>query len=519
MAEPSNPMNSRERLAVGGGRSDDRPPLLRVEHVHKTFGGERALVDAHFSLRRGEIRGLVGANGSGKSTLIKILAGYEAPDDRPAPTILLDGRPVEPARAGGLEGFRFIHQDLALVPEFSVAENLALIWSVKAVQPLVRKRRDHERYVRSLLEKYAVSVQPSTPVGSLPLAERTLVAVMAALGRPDDEVRGLVLDETTATLPVDEVEKLATTVKQLAAGGVGVVVVSHRTEEMLGLCDSVTVLRDGRVVAERSVGGLDARGLLHLITGAEPQELFPDITGRVGKPLLMCDELRGGPLAGVSLEVAAGEIVGLASLDSHVSGHVLRVLIGERPMEAGRVLLEGSDISERLSPHVAASLGIAFVTDRLEAGAPMFSVRENLTLGAMSGLARRGYLRRQVECEVADALISGYSVQPSNSALPLASLSGGNQQKVVLARSLRTLPKVLLLDNATRGVDVAAKAVLYKAVESAARRGVAVLMCSTDFDELCGLCRRVFVMRQGATVTEVSGSALAPTELLRRCYS
>jgi ribose transport system ATP-binding protein len=198
---------------------------------------------------------------------------------------------------------------------------------------------------------------------------------------------------------------------------------------------------------------------------------------------------------------------------------VLRAIVGEQPLTGGRITLEGSDLLFKLNVHRAASLGIAFVTDRLEAGVPSFSVRENLSLGSMEGLTSHGSVRRREERASARSLVEECSVRPSNVEIPLANLSGGNQQKVVLGRSLRILPKVLLLENAMRGVDVGAKAVLYGVIQRAARRGVGVLMTSTDFEELCGLCQRVVVMRDGVTVGEVVGDALTPSELLRSCYS
>jgi ribose transport system ATP-binding protein len=490
-------------------------PILRVEGLSKSFARKPALSDAGLELAAGEIRGLVGANGSGKSTLVKLLAGYHRPDDG-SPPFLVDGVPVRPGPGDPIPGFRFVHQDLALIPDLTVAENLALDGTGSAsLRPL--QSRDEAREIRSTLAEYDLDFQPHTLVRELSAVDRTMLAVTRAFRGSDEEVRVLVLDEVTATLPPHETEVLFSMIRKLPAAGV--IFVSHRIEEVLDHCDTVTALRDGRVVGDLATEELTPHELVHLITGAEPEEMYPDLPDPTSlKPMLQVRDLSGGTVRDVALDVHAGEIVGLASLDPRNGHDVLRLICGAMAAQSGEMELAGREIDNAGGPAATRKAGVTLVTDRLEAGIAGFSVRENLMLNGLEEFAHRGVLRLVPERLAARNLIQNYGVMPPGPEEPFATLSGGNQQKVMFAKSMRMKPKLLLLDDPTRGVDVGSKAVLYRIIRDAVDEGLAILISSTELDELAGLCHRVLVLREGLPNGFVGEDRLRPDHLLERCY-
>jgi ribose transport system ATP-binding protein len=494
--------------------SPQRPttPVLELRSISKSFGGEHAVKDVDLSLHAGEIRGLVGANGSGKSTLVKILAGLYQPDDG---EILVDGEQVDPARDRGIQGFRFIHQDLALIDDLTVAENLALDRARPNLFKPLRLRRE-ARAIRALLKSYDLNFSPYTEVGSLSAVERTMLAVARAFQRTDSEQTVLVLDEVTATLPPHETGILFEQISRLK--NATTIFVSHRIEEVLEHCDAVTALRDGQVVGDVSTATLTPEALVHLIIGREPGELFPTLHSPGRTPILATAGLSGKGIEDLTMEVHSGEIVGLASLNPHDGSKILRLLYGEYRRSGGSVSVGGVDAPANLKPAVAAEMGISLVSDRLESGIPGFSLRENLTLNSVREFTKRGILRNREERRYAARLVGEYDIRPPRPEMPFSALSGGNQQKAIFAKSMRTNPKLLLLDDPTRGVDVGAKAVLYDAVRAAADDGLSVLISSSELEELCGLCHRVIVLRDGRPNGEIEAEHLDPDHLLQLCY-
>jgi ribose transport system ATP-binding protein len=493
-----------------------QPPVLQVRSLSKAFGAERALDAVDLDLAAGEVRGLVGANGSGKSTLVKILAGFHHADDG-SPPVLIDGEPVNPAADQGIDGFRFIHQDLALVLDLTVAENIALHRAQTGLLRPLRMRAE-AREIAAQLRAWDLDFGPHTLVQNLSAIERTMVAVARAFRRSASPMRVLVLDEVTATLPPDESRLLFERIGRL--DGISVLFVSHRIEEVLSHCRSVTVLRDGRVVADRPTEGLSAHDLVMAITGREPEELFPSLSDPGRKPVLTVRGLTGAGIHDLDLDVHAGEIVGLASLDPHEGGRVLRMLCGDIRRAAGEVAVDGVAIGADAGPADTNALGVSLVADRLEGGIPAFTVRENLTLNGLGEFAGRllGTVSTSAERRGARELIERYQVTPRTTDATLASLSGGNQQKVIFAKSMRLGPKLLLLDDPTRGIDIGARAVLYRIIREAAEDGLGVLVTSTEFSEIAGLCHRAIVLTDGRAGSVVEGDRLAPDLLLERCY-
>jgi ribose transport system ATP-binding protein len=492
----------------------DSPAALELRALSKTFGSVRALADVDLTLGYGEIRALLGANGSGKSTLIKLLAGYHRPDGDAA-LILVDGSPVDPTEGHGIEGFRFIHQDLALIDDLTVAENVDLIDQDRPLFGRIDQRAERST-VGEEIERVGLDVRPDDLVRDLSPSQRTMVAVIRAFRRSRGDAKVLVLDEVTASLPPTEVNLLRDSIRRIE--GVAVIFVSHRLEEVLDICDSVTVLRDGRVVSEGPIGDYDEERLVHEITGREPQSLYPYRPEPRSDSVLRVRGLKGAGIEDVDLEVHAGEIVGLASLDAGEGAAVLRLIYGDVERSAGDIEVAGSSLPRRADPRAASRIGLSLVADRHEGGIPNFTIRENLMLNGLEEAVEGPVVSKKAERRISAGLIERFGVRTDGSESRLDMLSGGNQQKVVIAKSIRMDPRVLLLEDPTRGVDIGSKATIYEIVREAAAEGTGVLMCSSEFDEICGLCHRVIVLSGGRDREVQQGPTLTPDVLLERCF-
>jgi ribose transport system ATP-binding protein len=491
-------------------------PVLRLRDVRKTFFGTAALRGADLDLNRGEVQALVGQNGSGKSTLIKILAGYHEPDD--GTVIEVDGTEVdiENGEISRELGFRFVHQDLGLVADLSTVENLALgrgfdtgfggriRWS--------KERRSAEASMRDLGFDFDVT-RPTRELGA---AERTGVAIARALW-DWEEAKILVVDEPTAALPRNEVGMLFEAIRRVRERGLGVIYVSHRLDEVFALADSVTVLRDGLVAGHRRIDELDVDGLVALMVGDV------DLTvnsgsggGATGPARLQVNGLCGAVVDNLDFEARAGEVLGLAGLTGSGREEVLRLIFGALARN-GEVLIDGSELTPE-DPAAAVRAGVAFVpADRHGSGSVLaMSVKENTTITDLkrhSGPA--AWLQKGSEhAEVTD-WISELDIRPGDPDAVFATLSGGNQQKVVMAKWLRTKPAVLLLDEPTQGVDVGAKAAIHSLARKAAEEGAAAVVASSDGDELCAMCDRIIVLVDGEIGAELQRSELDGGDLER----
>ena len=488
--------------------------LLEIHSLSKTFGGEQALVDAHLTLDRGEIRGLVGANGSGKSTLVKLLAGYHTADATPS-SIKVDGQEVDPEHDRGISGFRFIHQDLGLVPELSVRDNLAIDPSPFGALLRPLRLKSERRQAQRLIDDYGLTFSPRTLVRDLGASDRTMVAVMRAL-RDEEHAKVLVLDEMTATLPPNDIDRVLAVVRRLHH--CGVLFVSHRMEEVLGLCDTVTVLRGGRVVGDVTTAQTSENELVELITGRPVGQLYPHVDPPKREPVLVVNGLSGAGLRDVDLTVHRGEIVGLASLDPVQPSSLLRLIYGDAQRIEGDVRIGSVNTGPGWGPTRTMDLGVNLVTDRLVSAVPSFTLRENLTFGDLRGISGRWHLNGRAERLLAAELIDSFGIVPAGPNGIFAGLSGGNQQKAVLARSMRLAPKLLLLDDPTRGVDIGAKAVIYRILRDATQTGLAVLIASTDFEELASLSYRVITLKDGRVNGVLEGAACTEDHVLEQCY-
>ncbi|HEX5271961.1 MAG TPA: sugar ABC transporter ATP-binding protein [Gemmataceae bacterium] len=483
--------------------------LLRASNISKSFAGVHALRGVSFELRPGEVHALVGENGAGKSTLIKIITGAHQADEG---TLEVNGYPVEensPLVSRSL-GIAAIYQQPALFPELTVAENVALGLEPRGGWRVVRWGR-RRRVARELLDRVGAAIDPDALVSSLTMPEQQLVEIARALGA---DSRVLIMDEPTASLSEREVERLFRVIRDLRGRGVGIIYISHRLDELFAVADRVTVLRDGRTVATRPMSEVDRGELIRLMVGREITAVFPKETVPLGEVVLEVRNLgcRESGVSGVSLAVRAGEIVGLAGLVGAGRTELARALFGLTPADEGEIRLRGRPVVID-SPARAVSLGIAYVPeDRRRHGVILeMPVAPNTSLAILKRTSRFGWLNFKAERELARSFVGRLGIKVASLAAPVGDLSGGNQQKVAIARWLATEPAVLILDEPTQGIDVGAKAEIHRLMVELAGRGLAILMISSELPEVLGMSDRVAVMH-GGKLAGVLGRAEATQE-------
>jgi rhamnose transport system ATP-binding protein len=472
--------------------------LLELTGISKAFAGVHALKGVSFDLRAGEVHALVGENGAGKSTLIKVITGAHLPDQG---SIEVDGRPVgelDPVRARDL-GIAAIYQQPALFPDLTVAENIAIGLEPDGIWRRVRWdwRRAHAKI---LLEKIAATIDPETEVRSLSMPEQQLVEIARALGA---EARILIMDEPTASLSDKEVDRLFRVIGELKSHGVGIIYISHRLEELPTIADRVTALRDGVLVGTRRMEEVSRSDLIRMMVGRELSAVFPKTFVEPGELVLDVRRLscRAAGVRDVSLSVRAGEIVGLAGLVGAGRTELARVLFGITPADKGEVHLHGQPVAID-SPARAAALGIAYVPeDRRRHGVILdMTTAANATLSTLHTVSRFGFLNFRRERAIATAFVRQLGIKTPSLETRVSNLSGGNQQKVALARWLAAKPALLILDEPTQGVDVGAKAEIHRLMSELAGRGLAILMISSELPEILGMSDRIAVMHGGTIV-------------------
>jgi ribose transport system ATP-binding protein len=511
-----------DSITAGGAAVPGDPEVvLRVERLSKTFPGTRALDDVSLEVRRGEVHALVGNNGSGKSTLIKILAGVCSAD--PGGEITIGARRFSAARFSAAEarssGLHFVHQVPVLFPALSVAENLAIGRGFEVGRPWRIRWREQRERARHLIGRFHIRAVPETPVAALGPVEQTLIAIARALQDQENEREGvLVLDEPSASLPGPEVDRLLETLRRYAASGRSIVYVTHRLEEVLRATDRVTALRDGRRVGTVDTSTMDEAKLVSFMLGRTPSStVLPDLaetmsskaTARSTESFLSARGLSGGRVASATFDLARGEIVGIAGLVGSGASDLLQLLFGVLPIRSGEVALDGKPLRPA-NPREAVALGIAYVPAERAANASFhaMSVRANWSAAGVRRYFRGLRLRHGVERADALAAIRRFAVRAASDEQPFSTLSGGNQQKVVLARWLHDKPRLLLLDEPTQGVDVHARAEIHQALRETTRRGTLAVVVGSDFQELARLCDRVLVMVEGRVVAEARPPSL-----------
>ncbi|MEY4533438.1 MAG: hypothetical protein RI926_1207 [Actinomycetota bacterium] len=481
---------------------------LTITGLNKTFGGTQALSDASLTVRKGTVHALLGGNGSGKSTSIKILAAVYTADSGDL-TILgkhysLSGYTAQIAQQAGL---RFVHQDLGLFPQLSIEENFAL----DAGYPLNRLGGVSWKKLRSrvtrLLEEYEIDADPWAPVQSLRPSDRTMVAIARAL---QDQVEGedliLVLDEPTASLALHESTRLLEQIRRRADKGQTVVMVSHRMQEVLSVAHDFTIFRDGKVVGDLQNASPTEEELVEIMAGSLVKSLRP--TGSLSharqEEVVVIKNLHGGPLRGVNLTVHAGEIVGIGGLVGSGRSSILQNIFGAVHHTKGSITLNGKDFAPA---HIedAMDAGVAMVPENRVQDAAFLdlSLRENIAASVYRENYVKGRMSRRKDRSVAHQMIERFAIKVAGPDALFSSMSGGNQQKAILARWMQRKPTLLLLDEPTQGVDVMSRADIYSAIREAAKSGMAVIVASSDVSELHALCDRVAILRSGRITDEV----------------
>lgn len=503
-----------------GGMASSTPPALALDGVTKSFGGRTVLQPTHLTVMPGEIHMLLGQNGSGKSTLIKVLSGLHRPD---AGHCTIAGRELTfgtPESSHAL-GLRFVHQDLGLIEDASVTDNLHFGDGFPTRWGTVSGRLAKSK-AREALDRVGLDLDPRTSVADLTAAQRTGIAVARALAGAE-QATVLVLDEPTASLPASEVAHLHSMLRTTAAKGVGVLYVTHHLDEVYALAQRVSILRDGVLVLSAAVQSTPRQDLVHALVGGELEEVRREAdhsaapVGGAAPPLLQVDDVTGDALHGVTFSVRAGEIIGIYGLTGSGRESVLGAIFGARPREGGSVRVRGESLSQ-YRPAASVRVGMAYVPpDRKVAGAFMdLTAAENLAISDVRRFWSRGFLRSEMEQKDAAAWFERLDIRPRQGArLPLRTFSGGNQQKVVMGRWLRIDPQVLLLDEPTQGVDVGAKAELHRQILAASARGTAVVVSSTDVEELVTLSDRVLIMRAGRVAEELTGERVTENAINR----
>lgn len=499
----------------GGAAAPGSPSVLQVRNLSKTFPGTRALDGVSIDIAPGEVHALMGQNGSGKSTLIKLLASYHSAD--PGAHAEMDGVSFEVGRSVP-EGLRFVHQDLGLILELSAQDNLALRGGFARGLGGRVLWRQQEIETRRILAAFDVDLDIHRPLAAATPVQRTVVAIAAALqGWEGGGV--LVLDEPTAVLPHDEVERLFEVVAEVRRRGTSVLYVSHRMDEIFALADRVTVLRGGRRVGTYDVGALDQRALATMMVG---DDIDPDFRARVvdqaDQPVTIeARGLRGKWLRGVDLQARGGEILGIAGLAGAGAVELPYLLAGKPD-----VLAQGEIRLPAVSPdwhHVqrANELEIPLIpADRqTESVVAEFSVGENLSLSVLGRLGSRGRLSAKEESTLVESWSKRLGVVSEGPSAPISTLSGGNQQKVVLARCLAVEPSVLVLCEPTAGVDIGTRVSIYQIIADLAARGLTVVVASSDEGDLLALCTRILVLRDGVVAEELAAEGLTKNVLIR----
>ncbi|WP_218938038.1 sugar ABC transporter ATP-binding protein [Actinomyces culturomici] len=485
-------------------------PLIEIRGLVKQFGTTQALKGVDFTLMPHSIHALLGQNGAGKSTLIKVLSGLYPPT---AGEITVMGKPLGTPEAAA--AMAFIHQDLGLVEAMSVAENVALATSYPRRGGFI-DWKSVNRKAEEALEIVQLDVDPDVLIADLTRAERSLVAIARALST---DAPIIVLDEPTASLPAADSARLFDVLRDLRDRDRGLIYVSHRLDEVFTISDQVTVFRDGRLVHAGPIEAKSPQDLVIDIVGSKPKS-YTSRAGSGERPIVLSGErVLAGPAGPVTFDVKAGEVLGMVGLTGAGQVQVGRAIGGAFPMHGGSLVIDGVAYAPK-SPAEAVDRGVGFVTsNRMEEGmAPTMSVQENFLANMRPrGKGLLAWLNARQQDALGDELVETYGVLPANADLPIATLSGGNQQKVMFGRWLSASRKVIVLEEPTAGVDVGAKADIYELMEDSLRDGLAVVLVSSDFEEVASVCHRALVFVQGRVTDELSGDSLTVSNLTAAC--
>ncbi|MDN7244958.1 sugar ABC transporter ATP-binding protein [Planococcus shenhongbingii] len=475
--------------------------MIKMNNISKSFSGNQVLKDVQFSLEKGEIHALMGENGAGKSTLMKILTGIYSRDSG---TVEVKGKEVHFTSPKQAEeaGIAVIHQELNILPHLSITDNLFLGKEETFGRSGILKTKDMREKARKALSELGLNVDPSQPASTLSVGQQQIVEIAKALSA---EAEVIVMDEPTAALTDREIDTLFATIRNLQSKGVSFIYISHRMEEIFSLCDRITILRDGQYVGDRNINETSFEEIVQMMVGRELGERFPERNAKIGEVKLAVKGLsRKDCFENVSFEIRKGEVLSIAGLMGAGRTEVAQSLFGYKKADTGTIELDGRQVKID-KPKTAKELGIGYVTeDRKSEGLIVdFSVEENVSMTNFSSISKNGLISKDKERSLYDRMVKRLGIRTSGPTQTAKSLSGGNQQKVVIAKWLGIEPELLILDEPTRGVDVGAKKEIYSIINELAERGVAILMISSELPEVIGMADRVIVMHEGKVTADL----------------
>lgn len=490
----------------------DNNYILTLKNITKEFPGVKALDDVTINIERGTIHGLVGENGAGKSTLIKVLAGIYQPNKG---EIILDGKPcrfnspIEARRAG----ISVVHQEIKLAEPLSVAENMFL-GNVQLKNGLV-DWKGMRRRAQEIVEDLGMDIDINAQVSSLTVAKKQIVEIMHAI---NNNSRILIMDEPSAVLTDRELEVMFRIVKQLRDKGITIIYISHRLDEIFGLCSNVSVLRDGRHIDTIPVASVDRQGLINMMVGREMGQEYPKEVGNVGGTILEVKNLSRGILQDISFEVKSGEVFGISGLVGAGRTELARAILGIDKPESGEVYVRGKKVHYRtFADAIRDGLGLIPEDRKLQGLVQIMSVKRNTTLVNMKRVLRAGVISSSLEEKLSKEYANKLHVVTPSMETEVQYLSGGNQQKVVIAKWLFQNPEILFLDEPTRGIDVGAKAEIYRLINRMAKEGKTIIMISSEMPELLGMCDRIMVMHEGHKMGELNAAEATQAKIMALC--
>lgn len=485
--------------------------MIEMTGISKAFNGNAVLKNVQFNLKDGEIHALMGENGAGKSTLMKILGGIHSND---AGEIKVDGQPVhfKSPKDAEKHGIVIIHQELNILPDLTVAENLFL-GKEKTFGFGILKNKEMDQEAQELLAKLGLDIHPKTRAGDLSVGKQQIIEIAKAIA---SNAKYIIMDEPTAALTDREIRTLFETIRELKAKGISFVYISHRMEEIFSICDRITILRDGQYVGERNIPETNFDEIVAMMVGRELGERFPERKAEIGDVKLEVQNLTvKGLFENVSFNVRKGEVVGMAGLMGAGRTEVAETIFGYRRAHGGDILIDGKKVSIK-TPIDAMKHKIGYVTeDRKTKGLVLdFSIQENVSLANLKKVSSSGVVNKEKETSLVNQYIQQLKIRTSSPKQSAKSLSGGNQQKVVLAKWLGTEPEVLILDEPTRGVDIGAKKEIYQIINDLAQAGVAILMISSELPEIIGMADCVLVMHEGKITGQVSKEEMTQERIM-----
>ena len=485
--------------------------LLTLNNISKSFSGIKVLDGVSLEIERGKVHTLMGENGAGKSTLMKILVGLVKADEG---EILLENENILGLSVHDIlgKGVAMIHQEILMVPDLSVAQNIFLGKESHRFSWLNESEINNKS--KRILADLKLNISPKIKVKNLSIADRQMVEIAKAIR---NNAKVIIMDEPTSALSDNEVETLFGIIEKLKKQGVAIIYISHKMDEIFKISDTITVLRDGKLIATKKASDLDNNTLISLMVGREISEIFPEAKAEVGKMLISVKNLsRKGVFSEINFEVKAGEVLGLAGLVGARRSEIARAMAGLDQFDLGTIEIEGSEIQIN-SPLDAIKLGIGFVSeDRKALGfIPQMNIRENISLSSLHGFSKMGFVDTIFEAKNTQAIFEDLKVKATGLDQKVISLSGGNQQKVVIGKVLMSNPKVIILDEPTRGIDVGAKFEIYKLINTLKAKGLAIILISSEMPEILGLCDRILVLSKGKQMATLSKSEASQEKIMQ----